>query len=75
MTHIDLSHLEALELRLSHERARSANARNEKERQYREFSIKQIEKEVAGERAFLGLDQPVDVEMSDDELLDQLTGA
>ena len=65
----DLSHLNALNLRLSHERARLASAKAGEKAQ-RQVWIAQIEREIANERAFLGLtDASQGVEMSDDDLL------
>jgi len=60
----DFSHLDALNLRLSHERARFAKDQSE----IRAVWIKQIEKEIAGERKHLGLTE-IEETMSDDELL------
>lgn len=66
-----MTHLDALELRLSHERGYLAKAKTEQERALRQVWIVQIEKEIIRERKFLGLnDLPV---MSDDELLAELT--
>lgn len=67
---MDTSHLDALELRLSHERQYLA-------RQYggaelRKVWIAQIEKEIAQERAKLGLTAET-LNLSDDELLAELT--
>lgn len=64
----DTSHLNALELRLSNERIRLANAKGETERQLRTVWIAQIEKEISAEQEFLtGIEG--EAEMSDDELL------
>lgn len=62
------SHLNALELRLSNERNRLAQAKTNKERELRKVWIAQIEKEIASERNFVGKE----TEMSDDELLAEL---
>lgn len=64
------SHLNALELRLSNERVRLANAKTQHERDMRTVWIAQIEKEIAQERTTFGSD-PVDT-MTDDELLKAL---
>ena len=63
-----MNHLEALNLRLSNERARLATAKTSYERNLRAVWVAQIEREIAGEMAFLAKvdDLP---EMSDDELL------
>jgi hypothetical protein len=63
-----MTHLEALNLRLSNERARLATAKTSCERNQRAVWVAQIEREIAGEMAFLAKvdDLP---EMSDDELL------
>lgn len=66
----DRSHLDALELRLSHERVRLANAKSKSEKEMRAVWIAGIEKEIAREREFIG----ADVDMSDDELLAELEG-
>jgi hypothetical protein len=70
---IDLTHLNALELRLSHERGYLAVAKSAKEIEIRKAWIAQIEKEIAGEKQFLGIADQVDCELSDDELLAELT--
>lgn len=67
----DTSHLNALELRLSHERGYLAAAKSEGERALRNVWIKQIEKEIAGELAFLGKDDTLP-EVTDDELYAEL---
>lgn len=60
----DCSHLDALELRLSHERARFARDGAE----IRKAWIAQIEREIERERAFIGV--PSDAaDMTDDEIL------
>ena len=48
-----MTHLNALNLRLSHERVRLANAKTEGERAMRTVWVAQIEKEIAGEEKFL----------------------
>lgn len=50
----DMDHLSALELHLSNERERLAAATTETERELRRVYVAQCEREVAGERAFLG---------------------
>lgn len=62
------SHLNALQLRLSNERIRLANARNEAERKLRIVWIAQIEKEISAEPK-----GETEMEMSDTELLAALT--
>lgn len=69
----DLSHLNALELRLSHERDRLAGAKTDKERALRRVWVAQIEKEIAAEHKFLGLSTDFETPVSDDELLAELT--
>ena len=64
-----MTHLDALEAGLSHERARLAQAKGEGERQLRTVWVAQLEKEVATERAFLGLTECPEDNMSDAELL------
>lgn len=63
-----MTHLDSLELRLSHERIRLANAKTESERHLREVWVAQITKEIADELAFLGRNA-IDAEMPDDDLL------
>lgn len=60
-------HLAALELNLSNERMRLANAKTEGERELRKGWVKQLEKEIAFERKYFASD-----EISDDELLAEL---
>lgn len=67
----DTSHLDALNLRLSHERSYLAAAKTDAERALRRVWIDQIEKEIAGEMAFLGKASDLP-EMSDDDLLASL---
>lgn len=64
---MDMTHLDALELRLSHERARFAKDNSE----LRAVWITQLEREIAQERAFLGIDATLP-DMSDNELLAEL---
>lgn len=67
------SHLAALELRLSHERDRLAASKTPKERELRRVWVAGIEKEIAAEKAFLGIpDTAAQCVMSDDELLEEL---
>lgn len=69
----DFSHLDAIDERLSHERARVLAAKTDKEREWREHNVRQIEKERASEIAFLeksGVMFPsLEEILSDDELL------
>lgn len=62
-----MTHLDALNLRLSNERVRLANAKTDAERALRTVWIAQIEKEIGAERAFVGAD------ISDDDLLAALS--
>ena len=65
----DISHLDALQLRLSHERSYLAAAKSDGERELRMVWIAQIEKEIACELDHLGI-APVEADdISDDELL------
>lgn len=69
-----MDHLSALEIRRSHEIGYRAAATSKNERDLRDVWIKQIEKEIASERAFLGLPPEVEFpEMSDADLLAALT--
>ena len=75
MTNKDFSHLNALQNRLFNEQQRLANAVDSKEIELRKVWVSQIEKEIAGEYAFLGVDQwTEESEISDEDLLAQLTG-
>jgi len=63
----DWSHLHALEEGLAREKARLAIAKTKREKLFREVQVSQLEKEIKGEKQFLGLaDLP---DMSDDDLL------
>ena len=72
----DFSHLDAIDLRLSHERDRVAQAKTSKDRAWREHNVCMIERERASEIAFLeakGIKFPTLNEiLSDDELLAEL---
>jgi len=64
------SHLNALQVNLSNERSRLANAKTEGEKAMRKVWVAQLEKEIAGERQFA---VPADIqEMTEDELLAEL---
>ena len=69
----DFSHLDAIELRLSHERARVMQETNAKAREWREHNVRMIERERASEIAFLeksGYRFPsLEEILSDDELM------
>jgi hypothetical protein len=68
----DFSHLEAIEQRLLHERARVMQANPGKEREWREHNVRQIEKERDAEIAFLersGVKFPTIDDILDDELI------
>lgn len=69
----DFSHLDAIDLRLSHERTRVAQAKTNKEREWREHNVRMIEQERASEIKFLENNgvkfSSIDEILSDDELL------
>lgn len=71
------SHLDALYLRLSNERARLANASKGREIELRKVWVAGIEKEIQSEIAFLetkGIIFPKSIDdIDDDELLRELT--
>lgn len=70
---IDTSHLDAIRIRLSHERSRLATARSDSERKLRASWVAGIERELKSELEFLGL--PSDSQTSDiddDALLAEL---
>jgi hypothetical protein len=72
---VDFSHLDAIQLRLSHERARLDNATTEKEKALRVVWVAQIERELVAEYARLGIEpcEPCEPgDMSDAELLAEL---
>jgi hypothetical protein len=68
-----MTHLDALHLRLSTERVKLANAKPTDVTMHKVI-IRQVEREISGERAFLGLSAHVD-QISDDALLAELLGA
>ena len=68
----DESHLNALRLRLSHEKGYLDSAKSEAEKALRSVWITQIEKEIAGELAFLGMTESDEFTLSDAELLARL---
>lgn len=68
---MDYSHLDALELGLSHERERLRLARSQREIQYREIWVRQYEREIASERELLGL-PATDAIMALDDILAEL---
>lgn len=63
-----MSHLNALQVRLSNERVRLANAKTEAERELRRVWVAGIEKEIAVEQSTVFSDTAADA-MTDDELL------
>lgn len=70
---IDTSHLDAIRIRLSHERSRLAEAMLDSERKLRSSLVAGIERELAGELKFLGLPpDPQTSDIDDDALLDAL---
>ena len=71
MSNTDLSHLNALQVGLSHERSRLAAAKSDGERQLRAVWVAQYERQISAEYAFLGIAPPSldEILMSDDELL------
>lgn len=75
----NLNHLDAIDLRLSHERSRVTAAKPGAEREWREHNVRMIERERAGELAFLakqGYVEPapmtLDEIMNDEDLLAML---
>lgn len=73
---IDTSHLDALNLRLSHERSYLENAKTEHEKEIRKVWIMQIEKEILNEKKFLGIadNDTIVTTVNDDDLLSELFG-
>lgn len=68
----DFTHLDALSLRLSHEREYLAAAKSDGERALRTVWIAQIEKEISAEYKHLNLHPAYEVEMTNEELLAEL---
>ena len=68
---LNLDHLNSIELRLSNERARLANAKTEGEKQLRKVWVNGIEKELEDEKKFLGINS-VEIEMDEEDLLAEL---
>lgn len=67
---VDTTHLSALEIGLAHERSRVTLATTDAERELRAVWVAQREREIAAERAFLGMPPRVELPpMSEDELL------
>ena len=64
-----MTHLSALQHRLSNEQGYLATAKSDGERRLHSVWIAQIQREIAREKVFVGADLP---EMSDDELLAEL---
>lgn len=69
---IDLTHLDALNLRLSHERSYLARAKFSGEIELRSVWIRQIEREIEVECRLLGIDACHANAASDEELLSEL---
>lgn len=70
----DFTHLDAIQLRLSHERGYLANAKSEREREMRRVWVAGIEKELEAEYRFLGIEPVALADISDDDLLAELMG-
>lgn len=69
----DTDHLNALELRLSHEREYLRAAKTGREKELRAVWIAQLEKEIAAEAVrLLGTTHEANAALSDDELLAEL---
>ena len=71
----DTSHLNAIEMRLSHERVRVQEAKTAKERTWREHNVKMIERERDSEIAFLakhGITLNNEPELSLDDIAKEL---
>lgn len=70
---MNMTHMDALQLRLSNERIRLNNAKSDKERELRKVWVRQIEDEIALERTINKMDDLIDLGLSDDEILAQLS--
>ena len=66
------THLHYLELQLSNERSRLADAKSDSERELRKVWVSQLEREIAKEIEFLGGKAQDLTEIDDDELLAEL---
>lgn len=62
-----MTHINELQTKLSNERMRLAGSKSASEVTLRKIWIEQLEKEIAGEKAFVA-----ELEKSDDELLEEL---
>lgn len=71
---IDRTHLDALELRLSNERMRLAAAKRPRERELRAVWVAGIEREIAAEKRFLGIDDSPLPAMTLQQIFDELNG-
>lgn len=72
---VDTNHLDAIDLRLSHERSRVSTAKTPAEREWREHNVRMIEREREGEIAFLakhGIVIEEAPEMTIDEILAEM---
>lgn len=70
----DTSHINALELRLFHEREYHRQETTESGKALRAVWISQIEKEIASERRFLGIpESSPELNISDEDLLAELS--
>ncbi len=67
-----MTHLETLELKLSHERNRLAQSQNANERKLRSIWVTQLEKEIEDEKRFIG-NKTDNESMSVDQILAELT--
>jgi hypothetical protein len=66
------SHLDALNVRLSHERSYLLEAKTNQEKELRKVWISQIEKEIEKEKEFLNMKTFAPSAVSDDDLLNEL---
>jgi hypothetical protein len=69
-----MTHLDTLRLHLSHERARLAAAKSDKERAIRQVWADQLAREVAAEERFIGAAPCRADDMTDDDLPAELLG-
>ena len=69
---LDNSHLKALQLNLSNERSRIESAKTQQERELRAVWVRQLEREIEAERAFLGFLADPEINLTDEELLAEL---
>lgn len=67
-----MTHLDCLQLRLSNERIRLGRAKNAAEIALRRVWVRQMEREIAGEYAHIGIIEPIEID--EETLFNELSG-